>query len=221
MPRPTAKERYHHGDLRAALLDAGEAELREHGVEGFTLRGCARRAGVSHAAPAHHFGDANGLLTALATIGYQRFLAVQARHKQQAAPDAQAQLVAAGLGYVDFARGNPALFRLIFASDRPDQDDAALCAAARSAFEQLVADVGAVLGAHPEATAEGRAVVASTWALVHGMADLAITGRLPYLPQDDAAGEEAMLREILVSRLFAQAPGQTRAAALAPPPPGT
>ena len=221
MPRPTTKDRYHHGDLRAALLDAAEAELRAHGVEGVTLRGCARRAAVSHAAPAHHFGDARGLLTALAAIGYQRFLATQARRKQGAAPDAQAQLVAAGLGYIDFARANPALFRLIFASDRPDRDDQALCAAARAAFSQLVTGVAAVLGANPEASAEGRAMVASSWAIVHGMADLAITSRLPYLPQGDAAGEEAMLREILVRHLLPPAPGQTRTAALAPPPPGT
>jgi AcrR family transcriptional regulator len=217
MPHSTAKDRYHHGDLRAALLDAAEAELREHGVEGFTLRACARRAGVSHAAPAHHFGDAKGLLTALAAIGYQRFLATQARRKHDEAPDAQAQLVAAGLGYIDFAQANPALFRLIFASDRPDHDDPELCAAARAAFSQLVADVAAVFGANPEASAQGRAMVASTWALVHGMADLAITGRLPYLP----AGDEGMLRAILVRCLFAPSPGQTRAAALAPPPPGT
>lgn len=60
-PRP-----YHHGDLRAALLHAAEEELAERGMEAFSLRSVAKRAGVSHAAPAHHFGDAQGLLTALA-----------------------------------------------------------------------------------------------------------------------------------------------------------
>ena len=60
---------YHHGDLRSALLVAAEADLAENGIEAFSLRQVARRAGVSHAAPAQHFGDANGLLTALATEG--------------------------------------------------------------------------------------------------------------------------------------------------------
>ena len=60
--------KYHHGDLRAALLAAAEAELAERGVEAFSLRQVAKRAGVSHAAPAHHFGDAQGLLTALAAV---------------------------------------------------------------------------------------------------------------------------------------------------------
>ena len=64
----SARHAYHHGDLRKALIEAAEAELAEKGVEGFTLRGCAKRAGVSHAAPAHHFKDANALLTALAVV---------------------------------------------------------------------------------------------------------------------------------------------------------
>ena len=66
------RDAYHHGDLRAALIAAAEEELAENGVDGFTLRGCARRAGVSHAAPAHHFKDVRALFTALATIGLRR-----------------------------------------------------------------------------------------------------------------------------------------------------
>ena len=87
--------RYHHGDLRAALLEAGEAELAEHGVEGFSLRGVAKRAGVSHAAPAHHFRDANGLLTALAAEGFRRFVAKQRAAPGRRRPD---RAVAAGGG---------------------------------------------------------------------------------------------------------------------------
>ena len=87
---------YHHGDLRAALLRAAEVELSERGVEGFTLRGCARRAGVSHAAPAHHFGDADGLLTALAAEGFARFNAAVAA--RLAARDAQGHSVVAAAG---------------------------------------------------------------------------------------------------------------------------
>ena len=110
------KPPYHHGDLRAALLAAAEVELAEAGIEAFSLRQVARRAGVSHAAPTHHFGDGQGLLTALAAEGYRRLLATQAAHEARAAPDARAQLVAAGVGYVDFAMTSPALFRLLFGS---------------------------------------------------------------------------------------------------------
>ena len=62
----TKRKPYHHGDLRAALIAAAEAELIEKGADAFSLRGTAKRAGVSHAAPAHHFRDANALLDALA-----------------------------------------------------------------------------------------------------------------------------------------------------------
>ncbi|MEO0497745.1 MAG: helix-turn-helix domain-containing protein, partial [Pseudomonadota bacterium] len=68
----TKRGPYHHGDLREALLTAAEVELTDRGIEGLSLRGVAKRAGVSHAAPAHHFGDKAGLLTALTTIGFQR-----------------------------------------------------------------------------------------------------------------------------------------------------
>jgi AcrR family transcriptional regulator len=81
--RPT----YHHKDLRAALLTAAEAELTEVGLERFSLRSVAKRAGVSHAAPAHHFGDVGGLLTALCAEGFHRFLAAQAARESLAAPD--------------------------------------------------------------------------------------------------------------------------------------
>ena len=64
--------KYHHGDLARALLDAGDKVLRDHGLQGFTLRECARQAGVSHAAPKHHFGSVKGLLTALAARGFNR-----------------------------------------------------------------------------------------------------------------------------------------------------
>ncbi|MBL4557132.1 MAG: helix-turn-helix transcriptional regulator [Rhodobacteraceae bacterium] len=66
---------YHHGDLRAALIDAAKALIAERGVDGFSLRAAARQAGVSAAAPAHHFGDARGLLTAVATGAFDAFTA--------------------------------------------------------------------------------------------------------------------------------------------------
>ena len=72
--RPARRRDYHHGDLRRALLDATEALLLESGLETFSLRECARRAGVSHGAPAHHFGDVRGLLTAFATVGFERLV---------------------------------------------------------------------------------------------------------------------------------------------------
>ena len=88
------KPRYHHGDLRAALLHAAEVELEHNGIEAFSLRKVAKRAGVSHAAPAHHFGDVSGLLTALAVVGNRRFIKCMAEAEIDAT-DAEDRLVSA------------------------------------------------------------------------------------------------------------------------------
>ena len=78
---------YHHGALRQALIDATEALLAEKGADGFSLREVARRAGVSAAAPAHHFGDASGLLTAVATLGFEGLTKEHAKMLEETSPD--------------------------------------------------------------------------------------------------------------------------------------
>lgn len=194
LPDPTAHtsaaRAYHHGDLRAALLAAAEAELAAQGVEGFSLRQVAKRAGVSHAAPAHHFGDAQGLLTALAAEGFRQFLAAQAAREALAAPDPASQLVAAGLGYVDFAIGRPALFRLLWQSERPDFAVAELQQAARAAFQHLVDQVMA---------AGGRSVAdeAAAWAMAHGLADLLASGRLASVGSLPVEARDAMVAGLI------------------------
>ena len=188
-PSPEARP-YHHGDLRAALLHAAEAELAERGVEGFSLRSVAKRAGVSHAAPAHHFGDAQGLLTALAAEGFRQFLAAQATREAQADPDPAAQLVAAGLGYVDFAMTRPALFRLLWQSERPDFGDGDLGPAAIAAYQHLVEQVTAAGGS---STADEAAV----WAIAHGLADLMASGRLQSVASLPGAARDAMIEAII------------------------
>jgi AcrR family transcriptional regulator len=135
----TPKEsRYHHGDLRAALLQAGEAELAANGRLGFTLRGTAKRAGVSHAAPAHHFRDANALLAALAARGFRRLEAAMREAQANAPPDPRAQLIAAGVGYFRFGYNNPALLQLMFGPElNGDHGDAELQAASGASFDLL------------------------------------------------------------------------------------
>jgi AcrR family transcriptional regulator len=183
MANETAARAYHHGDLRKALLVAAEAELAEKGVEGFTLRGCAKRAGVSHAAPAHHFKDAGALLTALAAEGFARFIAAM-RKRQATATDAGGRLVAAGLGYVDFALANPALFGLMFSSRRPDFSDPALSTAGRNSFRVLTDAVQECTGADPFADKGAMLDVAAAWSVVHGLAELLLSGQLPLLAAD-------------------------------------
>ena len=194
---------YHHGDLRAALLAASEAELAERGIEGFSLRSVAKRAGVSHAAPAHHFGDVGGLLTALATEGFLRFqAALDAR--EAGAADPRERALRAGLGYLDFARARPALFRLIFSSAKPDVTNPALQAAAEAAYQHLVGLVKAMGG--------DEADIIALWAASHGIADLALGGKLRLMHHMPEPAREAMVRAVLTRVLPGgqrTAPGQS------------
>ena len=189
-PQATDARPYHHGDLRTALLSAAESELAERGMEGFSLRSVAKRAGVSHAAPAHHFDDAQGLLTALAAEGFRQFLAAQATREAVAEADPASQLVAAGLGYVDFALTRPALFRLLWQSERPDFGDADLGQAARAAYTHLVEQV---TGAGGRTTADEAAV----WAIAHGLADLLAAGRLKSVGSLPPKARDAMIATII------------------------
>lgn len=195
------KASYHHGDLRAALLAAAEDELNEKGIEGFTLRGCAKRAGVSHAAPAHHFRDANALLTALAAIGFERFLMTQKARQAAAAPDAQSQLVASGLGYVDFALASPQLFRLMFASGRTDRMDPALQQAGRAGFDYLADGVAALRGVDPRSDAAGMLDVLAAWAVAHGIADLLLSGSMKTLLDMPPPERETAIANIIARAL--------------------
>jgi AcrR family transcriptional regulator len=172
---------YHHGDLKAALLRAAEQELERTGIEGFSLRSVAKRAGVSHAAPAHHFGDVGGLLTALAAEGFRRFLSMQKQAMAAAPADPRSQLMAAGLGYVRFASAAPALFRLIFSSDRPDFENPELSVAADESYDMLVRQILEATGKHPAKDRQALRNLQSVWAMAHGLADLLAAGRLKSL----------------------------------------
>jgi AcrR family transcriptional regulator len=187
---PAEARPYHHGDLRKALLAAAEAELAARGIEAFSLRSVAKRAGVSHAAPAHHFGDAQGLLTALAAEGFRQFLAAQSAREALAAQDPVSRLVAAGLGYVDFAMARPTLFRLMWQSGRPDFDSPDLGQAARAAYQHLVDQVSAAGG---RSTAEE----AAAWAMAHGLADLLASGRLKGVGALPAEARDAMISGLI------------------------
>ncbi|MBX2805894.1 MAG: TetR/AcrR family transcriptional regulator [Hyphomicrobiales bacterium] len=198
---PTSKAekigRYHHGNLKETLLEAAQAELADQGIEKLSLRAIAKRAGVSHAAPAHHFGDVNGLLTALAARGFGMLMAAQKLRLDTARPDPVSQLVALGLGYIDFATANPAMFRLAFSSKRPNFDDPGLHEPAKLAYDMLGDGVSALRDQSPASDLAVMADVASMWAMVHGLGDLLASGRIKYLQALTAEECEAVLIEII------------------------
>src|SRR5215469_15447815 len=145
MHKKTSKNRvrstrsYHHGNLHAQLVAAAEQILGEKGVEGFTLREAARRAGVSPAAPAHHFKDATGLLTEVATLGFAELAQMLGNADEKAGPDARSRLSAQGRAYVEFALKYPARFQLMFRGARLDPTRGDFAIVADRAF-MLLAD---------------------------------------------------------------------------------
>ena len=117
------KTTYHRPGLREDLVAAGRTLLEEKGLRGFTLRECARRADVSHAAPAHHFASINDLLAEIATRGFGELKATveaEAAKAEASGGGAAGQLVGRGMGYMAFAAAHPMMFRLMFNRETED-----------------------------------------------------------------------------------------------------
>lgn len=118
-----AKKRstYHHGDLRAALIRAADEIIAEGGIETFSLRAAAVRAGVSPGAPAHHFGSAKGLLTEVAFLAYERV--DQYIQKAGSSTDPVADVRSVSLAFLKFVLDHPGHFRLMFRNDLVNRQD--------------------------------------------------------------------------------------------------
>jgi len=177
MPRAKKSRSYHHGDLREALVTAAVALLEEKGLASFTLRECARRAGVSHAAPAHLFASAGDLLAEIAARGFERFVLALGEAADAAGAAPALRLAAMGRAYVAFALANPAVYGLMFRSGAGTLQSPHLRTAATAAWQQLCDGVAAALG--PERQDEVTAKAAAVWALVHGTATLTLDRKLP------------------------------------------
>lgn len=158
---------YHHGDLRRAILDAAIESISASGSAGLSLRELARRAGVSHAAPIHHFGDKAGVLTALAAEGYDLLA-----NALEAAGD---DFVEAGVAYVRFAVTYKAHFEVMFRPDAYHRDDPAVVAARERASHALVEGVRTKT---TRTGREARLTGVAAWSLMHGFATLYLTGAL-------------------------------------------
>jgi AcrR family transcriptional regulator len=176
-PPPAERDTYHHGALRQALIEATDALLAERGVDGFSLREVARRSGVSPAAPAHHFGDAQGLLEAVATLAFEGLTAALEAGNARGGSDALARLREQGVEYVAFARKHPGRFGLMFRTGvarGPELERAGH--AAFAALENGVRDLFGVPRGKPLNAAQWDALV-GVWSLVHGYAHLALAGQ--------------------------------------------
>ena len=182
---------YHHGNLRRDLIKGALELLAEGGPAHLTLRGAARRAGVSPAAPYRHFADKRDLLAAVAEEGF-RALHQDAREAMGQIVDAAERLRRHGLAYVRFAIEHPAHYRVMFGPEIPDKRlYERLHAAAAACFEDLRESVRACQSQGYLSGAEVDFHARRSWALVHGLALLFIDGQLG---ATDAGGREAFLR---------------------------
>jgi AcrR family transcriptional regulator len=191
----TAEARpYHHGDLRRALIDAASRLLEAEGPSALSLRAVAREAGVSPAAPYHHFKDKGELLEAVAQEGWTLLDAALAKAKG-GAPSPQQAMNGLGVAYVCFARENPALYRVMYdtARDRedlPDQmqveKDSAYC---------KVRDTLVEAGADPSNEIDIELATTAAWCSAHGLAEMAGFKQFDHI-REACGGEVPFLRAV-------------------------
>jgi AcrR family transcriptional regulator len=197
---------YHHGALRDALLEAAERVLERDGLSGLTLRAVAREAGVSHAAPTHHFGDLTGLVSELAAIGFRHFNAAMV-----AAGDSGDSLtekaMARAKAYVAYAQAHPGMYGLMFRDQRLDMSRPSLCEAANGLFAGLASAIAA--NRQEEISQQALSLaqaadIARAWSLVHGFTMLLLDGRLTDILDRLPKGTDA---EVLLDAMMKRAIG--------------
>ncbi len=192
MPIRVARKRanaYQHGDLRAALIQAGLKLLGEGGVRSLSLRAAAQLAGVSHAAPYRHFRDKDQLVAAIAEEGF-RLLTAHMQAELAAAPAGGPEgLRAIGWGYVSFARAHPGYFRTIFGGVVPADRGCtpSLQAAGDEAYQVLRGQIQAGVRDGWLRQGDPEEMSLAAWSLVHGLSMLMIDGQLSAVVPHDAA----------------------------------
>jgi AcrR family transcriptional regulator len=222
-PRPArravnakAETPYHHGALREALLKAAERVLERDGLAGLTLRAVAREAGVSHAAPTHHFGDLTGLVSELAAIGFRQFNAAMASACDAATTPLE-RTMARPKAYVAYAQAHPGMYGIMFRTERLDYSRPSLHEAADASFAGLANAIGAMRHeqiSRDTLTLDQAAAIARAWSMVHGFTMLLLDGRLEdileRLPKGTTA--EQLLEAILKSAATGKWPVESGAA---------
>jgi AcrR family transcriptional regulator len=178
VPRVRRKRAYHHGDLREALIQAAFLLAQRGGPDAVTLRAVARRAGVSEAAPYHHFSDKRALLAMAASVGFEALDARLLASLEDVGDDPGARLAAFAGAYVAFALEEPGPFRLMFGAHVAEQDLASLPEAAipgrrvkarvRALAHAAVASIGQ--GPGKRAPLDPETLFQMIWASSHGWA---------------------------------------------------
>ena len=195
MRKPQAAENrpYHHGDLRRALIEAARRLLETEGPSALSLRAVAREAGVSPAAPYHHFKDKSELLDAVAHEGWQ-MLNVSLAKAREVATSMHERLVSLGAAYVAFARENAALYRVMYESSR-ERESLPQSAADQDGLYYRVRNGLIEAGADPTDWVGLELASVAIWCATHGVAEMAAFPQFQSL-KDAAGGEDAFVRGV-------------------------
>jgi len=169
---------YHHGNLREVLIQKAAQVIEEDGIGALSLRAVARRAGVSHGAPAHHFTDKAGLLTALATHGMERLAKTLLEAAREAGDSGLERVRAIATAYVRFAAQNPAYFRIVTRFELIRRHDAVFARAYQATFDMVRDAVSAAQQEGWRTHMDPLALVITSWSAAHGLATLWLDGTL-------------------------------------------
>jgi AcrR family transcriptional regulator len=188
------EKKYHHGDLKNALIEAGAEILSKEGVSGLSLRKVASRAGVSHAAPYAHFTDKQALIAAISTEGYRRLYEKFVRVVEHYPRDPLRQFVEVAWTYVEFARSDPDYFKVTFSSViEKEKDFSAFVEMTGKNFRLLVDIVEKCQMARVLKPGPADMLAVSVWSLVHGFASLLIEGQISHTVLDRLAVRELLI----------------------------
>jgi AcrR family transcriptional regulator len=171
------ERRYHHGDLRRALMDAALDTVAAGGVSALSLREAARRAGVSNAAPYHHFEGVHALVGALCEEGFGGLDAAM-REASEGIDDPGARMVALGRAYVRFAVAHPAHYRLMFSAAPKDPMLSEQASVGLPAFGLMLRQIRAMQAASLAPRGDPAPLALMAWSSVHGLASLILDGPL-------------------------------------------
>lgn len=189
IPLSKNEKKYHHGDLKDALLTAITELVERDGAESFSIAEACRMAGVSTAAPYKHFKDREDMLQGVVQRAMERFHADMATAAAAHPPATLQRIAAVGRSYIDFAHAEPNVFRLMFglSEGHDDAEMTALGNRTNGLVEQVVADH---LGVDPDSP-DVRLRAYALWCFVHGHSFLSIDGKLR--EQHGSIPEDALL----------------------------
>ncbi|MEH6590726.1 MAG: TetR/AcrR family transcriptional regulator [Halioglobus sp.] len=196
-----AKESYHHGDLRAALLDAALGIINEKGPQHLTIREVARNAGVSHTAPYRHFANKDDLIVAVVKQGFDLMSQTMNAEKAAAEPDPLSQFAAAGMSYIDFALNNPAYYRIMYSGDLLSSNGQhTLQHTSTDTFAELVADIETCQSLNLVRPGNPALQALALLSSIHGFVTMVIDNRVAALLGRDYDIDQ--VRDLLLTTIF-------------------